>query len=225
MGSVADLHVVAFSVAGLAALALGGAVGADVAVHDITCIGLAVAAGGVSLFFDHQLAVVPARFGRRLAARAVLLDEAHLALALVVELVVGAQVALALRRCKTGARAPVALQERQVLLLLGLGRHDHRLGRVLLVLVGVRLLLLILVLVLALILVLRAVRPLVGAGLVLVFIQRRGDALAIEALAVAALDRNGGTRAHDHAVGADDASRAVAALARRSEERRVGKEC
>src|SRR5476651_2852595 len=118
MGSMANLHVIAFGVAGLAAFALGSAVGADLAVHDVAGVGLAVAARRVGLLLDHQLAVVPARLGRGLAARAVLLHEAHLALALVVELVVGAQILLALRRRKPRARAPVALQEREILLLL-----------------------------------------------------------------------------------------------------------
>src|SRR5471032_1959474 len=131
MGSMANLHVIAFGVARLAALALGSTVGADLAVHDVAGVGLAVAAGRVGLLLDHQLAVIPARLGRSLAARAVLLHEAHLALALVVELVVGEQIFLALRRRQTGARAPVALQERQILLLFRFGRHEHRLGRVL----------------------------------------------------------------------------------------------
>src|SRR5262249_19789131 len=43
----------------------------------------------------------------------------------------GPQVPFAGRRCEARARAPVAAQEREVLLLLGLGRHDHRLGFVL----------------------------------------------------------------------------------------------
>src|SRR5471032_1156215 len=124
MGSMANLHVIAFRVARLAALAFGSAVRADLAVHDVAGVGLAVAARRVGLLLDHELAVIPARLGRSLAARAVLLHEAHLALAFVVELVVGTQIFLALRRRKTGARAPVAFQERQVLLLLRFGRHD-----------------------------------------------------------------------------------------------------
>src|SRR5476649_2270570 len=182
MDSMPNLHVIAFGVAGLAALALGSTVRADLAVHDV--------AG---------------------AARAVLLHEAHLALALVVELVVGTQILLALRRRKTGARAPIALQERQILLLLRFGRHDHRLGRVL----GIGLLVAALILVGTL--VLRTVGALVGGGFILG--HRFGDALAadslaIEAFAVAALDRDAWAHAHDHPVGADDAGRAVAALAR-----------
>lgn len=43
---------------------------------------------------------------------------------------------------KPGTGAPVALQEGEVLLLLGLGRHDHRLGLVLLVVAGLVLLIL-----------------------------------------------------------------------------------
>src|SRR5215475_14455183 len=97
----------------------------------IAGIGAPIAALGIGLFLDHQLGAVPARFGRRLAGRAVLLDEGNLALALVVEGVGGPQVAFAGRRCEARARAPVAAQERKVLLLLGLGWHDHRLGLVL----------------------------------------------------------------------------------------------
>src|SRR5471030_125647 len=206
MGSMANLHVIAFGVAGLAAFALGSTVGADLALHDVAGIGLAVAAGRVGLLLDHQLAVVPARLGRSLAARAVLLHEAHLALALVVELVVGTQVALALRRRQTGARAPVAFQERQILLLLRFRRHDHRLGRVL----GIGLLVVALILVGTL--VLRTVGAFVGGGFILR--RRLWNALAVDSLAIAALDRNAGADAHNHAVGADDAGRAVAALAR-----------
>src|SRR5476649_1693062 len=206
MDSMPNLHVIAFGVAGLAALALGSTVRADLAVHDVAGVGLAVAARRVGLLLDHQLAVVPARLGRSLAARAVLLHEAHLALALVVELVVGTQAALALRRRQTGARAPVAFQERQILLLLRFGRHDHRLGRVL----GIGLLVVALILVGTL--VLRTVGAFVGGSFILG--RRLGNALAVDSLAVAALDRNAGADAHDHAVGADDAGRAVSALAR-----------
>src|SRR5471030_274871 len=159
MGSMANLHVIAFGVAGLAALALGSTVRADLAVHDVAGVGLAVAARRVGLLLDHQLAVIPARLGRSLAARAVLLHEA--ALAFVVELVVGTQIFLALRRRKTGARAPVAFQERQVLLLLRFGRHDHRLGRVL----GIGLLVVALILVGTL--VLRTVGAFVGGSFIL----------------------------------------------------------
>src|SRR5260221_5604872 len=127
-GSTAELHVIASLVAGLAARALGLPVLADLAIDRIAGIGLAVGALGIGLFLDHQLGAVPARLGRRLAGRAVLLHEGDLALALVVQRVVGPQVALAGRRGKPGARAPVALQEGEVRLLLGLGRHDHRLG-------------------------------------------------------------------------------------------------
>src|SRR5215831_5417768 len=131
MKSAANLHVVAALVAGLAALALGDAVLVDLAVHDIARIGAAVGALGIGLLLDHEFATVPARLGRRFTGRAVVLHEAHLAVALVVERVGRPQVLLTGRRGEPGARAPVALEEAEVLLLLGLGRHDHRLGRVL----------------------------------------------------------------------------------------------
>src|SRR5882724_7800201 len=133
MESTANLHVVAALVAGLAALALGYAILVDLAVHDIARIGPAVGAFGIGLFLDHEFATVPARLGWRLAGRAVLLHEAHLALSFVVERVGRTQILLAGLRGQPGARAPVAAQEGELLLLLGLGRHDHRLGRILLV--------------------------------------------------------------------------------------------
>src|SRR6185437_6150635 len=205
MELMANLHVIALGVAGLAALALGRAVGADLAFDDVAGVGPAVGALRIGLLLDHQLAVVPARLGRRLAGRAVLLHEAHLALALVVEFVVGPQILLALRRCQAGAGFPVALQEGEILVLLRLGWHDHRLGRVgLLVLVAgpVGTFVLVLARVLAL-----------GIGDALVV-----GSLEADALAVAAFDRRAGRRigrhAHDHAVGAHDAGGAIAALAR-----------
>src|SRR5262245_20611461 len=129
--STADLHVVAALVTGLAALALGDAVGADLAIDDVAGIGAAIGAFGIGLFLDHQFGTVPTRLGRGLADRAVLLDEGDLALALVVERVGGTQVALTGCGGKPGARAPVALQEGDILFLLGFRRHDHRLGLVL----------------------------------------------------------------------------------------------
>src|SRR6202000_2129976 len=107
-------------IAGLAAAALGRAVRADGAIHDVAGVGLAVAALGIGFLLDHQLVLVPARLGRRLAGRAVLLHEAHLALALVVERVGGAEVAFAVGRREAVARAPVAFHEGEILLLLGL---------------------------------------------------------------------------------------------------------
>src|SRR4029077_16659657 len=129
--STANLHVIAARVAGLAAVAFGNAVGADLAIDRVAGIGAPVGALGIGLFLDHQLGAVPARLGRRFAGGAVLLDERNLALALVIQRVAGADIALAGRRGQAGARAPVALQEGEILLLLGLGRHDHRLGLVL----------------------------------------------------------------------------------------------
>src|SRR5258708_17729222 len=130
-GSTAYLDVVAAFVAGLAAGALGLAIGADLAIDRIAGVGAAVGALGIGLFLDHEPGAVPARLGRRLAGGAVLLHEGDLALALVVQRVVGPQVALAGRGGQCRARTPVALQEGQVLLLLGLVRHHHRLGLVL----------------------------------------------------------------------------------------------
>src|SRR6185503_228736 len=122
------------------ALALGDAILVDFAIDRVAGIGVAVAALGIGFLLDHQLAVVPARLGRCLAGRAAVLHEGDLALALVVEGVGRPDVLLAGRRSKPGARTPVALEETQLLLLLGVGRHDHRLGLVLLlVLVGHRL--------------------------------------------------------------------------------------
>src|SRR6266508_4094994 len=79
--STAELDVVAALVTRLTSGALGDAVLADLAVYRITGIGLAVGALGIGLFLDHELGTVPARLGRRLAGRAVLLHEGHLALA------------------------------------------------------------------------------------------------------------------------------------------------
>src|ERR1700744_3901061 len=93
--SASNLHVVAALVAWLASLALRDAIGTDVAIDDVAGISMAVAALGVRLLFDHQLAIVPARLGRRLAGRAVLLREAHLALAFVVKRVGRVQIGLA----------------------------------------------------------------------------------------------------------------------------------
>src|SRR4029077_15363234 len=129
--STANLHVIAALVAGLTAVAFGHAVGADLAIDRIAGIGATVSAFGIGLLLDHQLGAVPARLVRRFAGRAVLLHERNLALAFVVQRVARTNVALAGRRGQASARAPVALQEGEVLLLLGVGRHDHRLGLVL----------------------------------------------------------------------------------------------
>src|SRR5258708_2348773 len=130
-GSTAYLHVVAAFVARLAAGAFGLAIGADLAIDRVAGVGAAVGALGIGFFLDHELGTVPARLGGRLASGAVLLHEGDLAFAFVVERVVGAQVTLAGRRGQRRARTPVALQERQVLLLLGVIGHHHRLGLVL----------------------------------------------------------------------------------------------
>src|SRR5262249_16380662 len=94
-------------------------------------IGTAVSAFGICLLLDHEFATVPACLRWCFTGRAVLLHEAHLALALVVQRVGRAQILLAGRRGKPGARAPVAFEEADVLVLLGFGRHDHRLGWIL----------------------------------------------------------------------------------------------
>src|SRR5689334_4339332 len=134
MESTANLHAVAALVAGLAALALGHAVLVDLTIHDISRISAAVGAFWIGLLLDHEFATVPAGLGRRLAHGAVLLHEADLSLALVVERVGRPQVLLAGRRGEPGPRAPVSFEEAELLLLLGVGRNDHRLGRILLLL-------------------------------------------------------------------------------------------
>ena len=100
--SAADLHLIAARVAGLAALALGHAVGVHFAIDRVAGVGLAVGALGICLLLDHQLAVVPACFSRRLAGGAVLLHEVHFALAFVVQRVARPQVILAARRGEAG---------------------------------------------------------------------------------------------------------------------------
>src|SRR4051812_23929459 len=136
--STANLDVVTALVARLAPFALGDAVLVDLAIDRVARVSVAVRAFGIGLLLDHQLARVPARLGRRLAGRAVLLHEGDLALALVVQGVGRTDVLLASRSREPGARAPVALHEGDLLLLLGLGRNDHRLGLILLALVLVR---------------------------------------------------------------------------------------
>src|SRR5215471_11524656 len=114
--STAELDIVAAIVTGLASLALGGAVLANLAIHDIAGVSLAVGAGGIGLFLDHELGAVPFGLGRCLAGRAVLLHEGHLAFALVVQGVIGPEVALTGRSGKPGARTPVALEEGEIAL-------------------------------------------------------------------------------------------------------------
>src|SRR5437660_10159386 len=107
MKSAANLHVVAALIARLAALALGHAILVDLAVYDVTGIGTAVGAFGVGLLLDHEFATVPARLGRRFTGRAVMLNKAHLAPALVVERVGRAQVLLAGPRGEPAPRPPI----------------------------------------------------------------------------------------------------------------------
>src|SRR5215510_14685978 len=114
--STAELDIVAAIVTGLAPLALGRAVLANLAIHAIAGVGLAVGARGIGFFLDHELGAVPLGLGRRFTGRAVLLHEGHLALALVVQGVVGPEVAFAGRGGKPGARSPVALEEGEIAL-------------------------------------------------------------------------------------------------------------
>src|SRR5579864_6267571 len=133
MKSAADLHVVAALVAGLAAVALGHARLVDLAFDDVAGVSPPVAAPGIGFLLDHQFAAVPARLGRRLAGGTIALHEAYLALALVIERIGRPEILFALCGRKPGTRTPVAAQEGEILFLLGLRRHHHRLGLVLLV--------------------------------------------------------------------------------------------
>src|SRR5260370_4039968 len=130
-------------------------------------------------------------------------------------------------RVEHGARMPVAIEEADNLLLLGLGRHEHGLGRVLLLLrrlpitrLLVSRLLVLSVGTLALILVeVMVVRSLVGA--LLIRLVGHIEARRIGVRRAPALDRLAVHGADYDAARYDDAGRAIAAAMRQI----VGQAC